>query len=443
MASHVLPAHANRLVTRLLAGALSGLLALAPAALAETRAAPAKPQAKTQAKKEAKPAKKKRMTTQEKPAPSPKAIAFEKPCADGTRVRVAAVGDVLLHDLFQKWAAQQKEGFYAALDPVSDIIRSADIAFANLEGPAAEGVASNGKAVRPPATRYDKSVYRGYPMFNYHPSIVTDLKRAGFDVLLTANNHALDRHQLGADKTIEAIKAAGLAYTGTRHRESMTAPWYVVTPVKVAGATYNIGWLGCTYGTNGVPDRANQVLKCYDQRDEVLENIRALAKRVDVHAIFFTPHWGSEYQHKAEEKQTALAKDVLEAGATAVIGSHPHVMQPFEKYVTKDGRETVIAYSLGNFVSNQIGLPRLSSAILLLSLGPDGKGKLQMASIGWVPLRMQVRNGFRVDAIDRLKAPDGRDSRTHLVRHLPEGNIHPPTTPFATQVAGTCPTPRT
>ena len=432
-------ARADRLFLRLLAGALSGLLALAPAALAETRSQPAKPQAKNQAK----PAKKKRMTKQEKPAPAPKPIAFEKPCADATRVRVAAVGDVLLHDMFQRWAAQQKEGFYAALAPVADIIRSADIAFANLEGPAAEGVASNGKAVRPPATRYDKSVYRGYPMFNYHPSIVTDLKRAGFDVLLTANNHSLDRHQLGADKTIEAIKAAGLAYTGTRHRTAMAAPWYVVTPVKVGSATYNIGWLGCTYGTNGVPDRANQVLKCYDQRDEVLENIRTLAKRADVHAVFFTPHWGGEYSHKADEKQTALAKDVLEAGATAVIGSHPHVMQPLEKYVTKDGRETFIAYSLGNFVSNQIGLPRLSSAILLLALGPDGKGKLQMASIGWVPLRMQVRGGFRVDAIDRLKAPDGRDSRTHLVRHLPEGNIHPPTTPFATQVAGACPSPRT
>lgn len=439
MTPRFLPARSARPFSRLLAGALYALVALAPAALAETRAAPAKPQAKNQAK----PAKKKRMTTQEKPAPSPKAIAFEKPCADGTRLRVAAVGDVLLHDMFQKWAAAQKEGFYAALDPVADIIRSADIAFANLEGPAAEGVASNGKAVRPPATRYDKSVYRGYPMFNYHPSIVTDLKRAGFDVLTTANNHSLDRHQLGADKTIETIKAAGLAHTGTRHRANMTAPWYAITPVKVGSATFNIGWLGCAYGTNGVPDRANQVLKCYDQRDEVLENIRALAKRADVHAILFTPHWGGEYQHKPDEKQAALAKDVLEAGATAVIGSHPHVMQPVEKYTTKDGRETVIAYSLGNFVSNQIGLPRLSSAILLLALGPDGKGKLQMASIGWVPLRMQVRNGFRVDAIDRLKAPDGRDSRVHLVRHLPEGNIHPPTAPFATQVAGTCPSPRT
>ncbi len=421
---------------------MCGLLALAPAALAET---PAKPKPTKFLNKASKPTKKKRMTTEQKaPAPSPKAIVFEKPCADGTtRVRVAAVGDVLLHDMFQKWAANQKEGFYAAFAPVADIIGAADLAFANLEGPAAEGVASNGKAVRPPATRYDKSVYRGYPMFNYHPSVITDLKRAGFRVLQTANNHSLDRHQLGADKTIEAIKAAGLAWTGTRHREAMNAPWYAITPVKVAGGSFNIAWLACTYGTNEIPDRANQVLNCYAQRDEVLENIRTLAKRADVHAVFFTPHWGGEYSHKTEAKQTELAKDVLEAGATAVIGSHPHVMQPLEKYVTKDGRESVIAYSLGNFVSNQIGLPRLSSAILLLALGPDGKGKLQMASVGWVPLRMQTKGGFRVEAIDRLKAPEARENRVHLVRHLPEDNIHPPTAPFATQLAGTCPTPRT
>jgi poly-gamma-glutamate synthesis protein (capsule biosynthesis protein) len=358
-------------------------------------------------------------------------------------VRVAAVGDVLMHDMLQKWAAGQKEGFYATFAPVADIVGAADIAFANLEGPAAEGVASNGKAVRAPATRYDKNVYRGYPMFNYHPSIVTDLKRAGFRVLNTANNHALDRQQLGADRTIEAIKAAGLAWTGTRHREAMTAPWYAITPVKAAGGTFNIAWLGCAYGTNEIPDRASQVLSCYGQRAEVVENVRALAKRPDVHAIFFTPHWGNEYQHKPDEKQAALARDVLDAGATAVIGTHPHVMQPVEKYVTRDGRETVIAYSLGNFVSNQIGLPRLSSAILLLSLGPDGKGKLQMASLGWIPLRMQTKAGFRVEAIDRLKAGDGRENRVHLARYLPEGNIHPPTTPFATQIAGTCPTPRT
>ncbi|MGH6958848.1 MAG: CapA family protein, partial [Dongiaceae bacterium] len=326
--------------------------------------------------------------------PTPLAFNGGK-CIDPAKtLTVAAVGDVLLHDMVQKWGAAQKDGFAGLFKPTQDIIAAADIAFANLEGPAAEGVASNGKEVRNPATRYDKSVYRGYPMFNYHPSVVKDLKNAGFDVLLTANNHALDRHQLGADRTINAIKAAGLAYTGTRHREAMSAPWHAVTPVKAAGGAFNIAWLGCTYGTNEIPDRANQVLNCYEHRDEIISTVKSLAAKPDIHAVFLVPHWGGEYQHAPDAKQTALARDVLEAGATAVIGSHSHVMQPIEKIATRDGRETVAAYSLGNFVSNQIGLPRRSAAILLLGLTPAANGKLSLNGVGWVPLWMVTKNGM-------------------------------------------------
>ena len=289
---------------------------------------------------------------------------------------------------------------------------------------------SNGKEVRPPATRYDKAVYRGYPMFNYHPSIVTDLKAAGFDVLNLANNHTLDRHMLGADKTIDTVKAAGLAHTGTRHRNNMSAPWHVVTPVKAAGGTYNIAWLGCTYGTNGIPDRANQVLHCYEGKDEILKTVKELSAKPDIHAVFVTPHWGAEYQHKPEAKQVAWAKEVIEAGATAILGQHPHVIQPMEKVTASDGREGLVAYSLGNYVSNQIGLPRLSSAILLFGLTPGGKGKLIINTVGWVPIRMVVKPGFYAEATERSKDPAAKTNRDHLVRHLPEGNILPAAAPF-------------
>ncbi len=368
----------------------------------------------------------------EKPVTSPAPLAFNGgKCIDPAKtLTVAAVGDVLLHDTVQKWGAQQKDGFAGLFKPTQDIIAAADIAFANLEGPAAEGVASNGKEVRAPATRYDKSVYRGYPMFNYHPSIMADLKKAGFDVLNLANNHSLDRHQLGVDRTAEAAKAAGLAVTGTRHRGAMSAPWHVVTPVKAAGGTFNIAWLGCTYGTNGVPDRASQVLNCYDGKDEIIKTVKELAQRPDIHAIFVTPHWGAEYQHKPELRQGEWATDVINAGAAGIIGQHPHVMQPVEKVAAADGREGFVAYSLGNYVSNQIGLPRLSSAILLLGLTPAANGKLAIAAAGWIPIRMVVRGGFYAEALERSKDPTAKQSRDHLVRHLPEGNIAPASTPF-------------
>ncbi len=322
----------------------------------------------------------------------------------------------------QKYAARKKDGFYSLMAPVADLIRGADVAFANLEGPAAAGITKRGRAVRPPKRLWDKAVYSGYPMFNYHPSIVADLKRVGFDVLLTANNHAMDRYAIGADRTLEAIDAAGLRHTGTKHRGEMDKPWYAITPVVKDGKTYNIAWLGCAYSTNGIPDRAHQVLLCYKQRETVLSTVRKLAARSDIAAVILAPHWGIEYHHKPDKKQQALAHDALDAGATAVIGTHPHVIQPLEKYRTKDGRETLIAYSLGNFISNQIGLPRRSSAILLLGLTPVAGNKLAMASVGWIPIWMRNRGGImQVEAIDRAGDYAARNLK-HLDRLLPQEN---------------------
>ena len=360
-------------------------------------------------------------------------ITFNQTVDPVKMITVASVGDVLLHDSVQRYASARSGGFGNLFAPVADLIRAADVSFANLEGPAAEGISKTGRRVKPTATRYDGWVYSGYPMFNYHPSVVADLKKSGFDVLLTANNHTLDRYAAGADKTIDAITAAGIAFTGTRKKGDAKSPWHTITPVIQGRRVWNIAWLGCTYSTNGIPDRHKQVLQCYDQRAEVLKTIKALAKRKDVHAIMFVPHWGPEYRHAPDAKQKLLARQVLEAGATAVIGTHPHVMQPVEKYITRDKRETLIAYSLGNFVSNQIGLARRTSAILLLGLKPD-RNKLVLAAAGWIPIWMRNAGGLmQAEAIDRVKHPKWH--RQHLLRHLPAGNLHPPKTPYWAHLA--------
>jgi poly-gamma-glutamate synthesis protein (capsule biosynthesis protein) len=260
-------------------------------------------------------------------------------------------------------------------------------------------------------------------MFNYHPSLVADLKDAGIDVLLTANNHALDRQSLGVDRTIEAIQAAGLPYTGTRHRGRMDAPWYAVTPATVGGVTYNVAWLGCTYGTNEIPDPNHQVLYCYEQQDEVLATLRDLAARPDIAAVFLVPHWGREYRHDPNPPQRKLALAALEAGATGVIGTHPHVLEPFETYRTSDGRETFVAYSLGNFISGQSSLARRTSVILLLALMPDGKGKLAMSDLRFIPTHVVPEDGgYFVEAIDR--AGRGLKSRELALQFLPAPADH-------------------
>ena len=356
-------------------------------------------------------------------------ISFKSTAGPSDLVTVAAVGDVLLHDAVQKFAMTRPDGFASLFHPVAGLIQSADIAFANLEGPAAAGIAKTGRTTAPPDRLWDDWVYSGYPMFNYHPSVAGALKQAGFDVLLTANNHALDRYAIGADRTIDAIEGAGLKFTGTRKRGGSERPWYTVTETAKGGENRRIAWLGCTYGTNGLPDRHGQVLLCYRDKARVLETIRALARRDDIDAVMFAPHWGAEYEHEPEPKQRALAAAAIEAGASAVIGTHPHVMQPVEKHVAKDGREGLIAYSLGNFVSNQISLARRSSMILLLGLASDpeseSRGKLRLAAFGWIPIWVRNEDGrIQVEAIDRA-GPEAQRHLEHLNGHLPPANRLP------------------
>jgi hypothetical protein len=105
--------------------------------------------------------------------------------------------------------------------------------------------------------------------------------------------------------------------------------------------------------------------------------------------VIVTPHWGEqEYIQRVEPSQRALAKRFLEAGATGIFGNHPHVTKPWEKIVTKDGRETFVIYSIGNFISNQRQLERRTSAIIYLGLTKAPGKKAWINGVTYVPTYM-------------------------------------------------------
>lgn len=315
--------------------------------------------------------------------PSNGPLTFGAACAPGDRLTIAAVGDVLLHGPLQQQAFADADGFRSLWAEALPLLSAADVAYANLEGPTAAGVDARGRDVGDPGRSFGTNgVYTSYPQFNYHPDLVTDLIASGVDVVSTANNHSLDRRSLGVDRTLDALEAAGLPYTGTI-RAGAERVFHTLT--RTGGFT--LGWLACTYGTNGIPDRDDQVLHCYEDRDEVLSTIRALAARPDVDAVIATPHWGYEYQAMPHASQVDLAHEMLEAGALAVLGGHPHVLQPWERHVTEDGRETFVIYSLGNFVSNQNGLAKRSTLLLLLGLTRTAEG-VRVHGVRYVPMFM-------------------------------------------------------
>ncbi len=355
-------------------------------------------------------------------------LSFGAACTPGTRITIGAVGDLLLHAPLQKQAVAHADHFRSLWAPVADLLARADTTYANHEGPSAKGVNSSGRSVTDPGFVFDNVVYTSYPQFNYHNTLESDLVASGVDVVSTANNHAMDRRSLGADRTLEALEAAGLPYTGTR-RSNGEGAWYTTTQAN--GIT--IGWIACTYSTNGIPDSKHQVLGCWSDESVVKETIQSLRSRVD--AVVVTPHWGEEYTANPSKAQRDLAHRFLDAGATLVLGSHPHVLQPWEKYKTADGRETFVIYSLGNFVSSQTQLARRSTILLYVGLTKTATG-IAINGVRYIPMIMNTRNGVKgVEAIDR--AGGSADARRLITNMFGTENLADPAAQLAT--TGACP----
>ncbi|MCY0992860.1 CapA family protein [Nannocystis sp. ILAH1] len=356
------------------------------------------------------------------PLPSPRPmpagyLAFSRACEPSERIVVAAVGDLLLHHELQIQATSAKQRFRVLWENVEDLLAAADLAYANLEVPLAAGVLRSGEEVADPGLVFDRKVYTAYPRFNVHPSLALDLVASGIDVVSTANNHALDRGALGVDKTLAALDAAKLPHTGTRAR-GKDGPWHAVTKA----GSFTVAWLACTLHTNMVADEAGQVLRCFDSPTAVADAVRALARTPGIDAVIVTPHWGKEYAPTATKQQTEFARRWAEAGATAIVGNHPHVLQPWESMTTSDGREVLVAYSLGNFVSHQPELPKRSTAILYFGLGRAAKGPAFVTGAGYVPVHVrQTGDEFFAEAIDRVGGP--ADSRAHIVANFGAANL--------------------
>jgi poly-gamma-glutamate synthesis protein (capsule biosynthesis protein) len=222
------------------------------------------------------------------------------------------------------------------------------------------------------------------------------------------------------------MRAAGMPYTGTRKRDEATAPWHVVTE----HAGFGLAWLACTYGTNGLPDPKQQVLGCWEDESEIRALIGQLRATAGIDAVIVTPHWGEEYTANPSRAQRDLAKRFIEAGATLVLGSHPHVLQPWEKIVTADGREGFAIYSLGNFVSGQTHLARRSTLLLYVGLTRTAGGVV-VNGASYVPMIMTTRDGVRgIEAIDR--AGGNADSRRLTVNMFGAASVQDPAAPIAT-----------
>ena len=222
--------------------------------------------------------------------------------------------------------------FKPMYDRVAQRIEQADIAFINQE----TVMAGDG---------YELSYY---PMFNSPQDVGYDLRDLGFDVVGIANNHMLDKGAKGLEKTIAFWKSMeGVLLIGGYDSQDD----YDTLRVLETGGI-KIAFLAYTYGTNGLTKAASSpVVIPYINEDNITRQVAAAQKAADM--VIVSVHWGDEGSFKPNDLQKRTAKLFADCGVSAVIGHHPHVIQPVEWIIGKDGNKMLCVYSLGNFAAEQ------------------------------------------------------------------------------------------
>jgi poly-gamma-glutamate synthesis protein (capsule biosynthesis protein) len=250
-------------------------------------------------------------------------------------VNLVFVGDIMCHTPQIEYARIEKDSFdfKPVFREVKKYLDSADLTFGNFE------TVLGGK----------EKGYSGYPLFNSPDKLLEALKDSGFDIFFTSNNHSLDQGVEGAARTIQLINHSGLKNVGSS-----------IHPLKDSLLVVNIkgieiGILSYTYGLNGnyLPKEktflVNQIDTSLIKKD--VSNLKS--KNVDVVLVYF--HFGEEYFKVPSMFQKQIVDKTFKYGADIIIGSHPHVLQSIEIIENNNGKmkKGFVAYSLGNFISNQ------------------------------------------------------------------------------------------
>ena len=293
---------------------------------------------------------------------------------------IAAVGDIMLDGSARE--IMQEQGYDYAFDKMRPWLRKADIAFGNLEGPLTD------RGEPEPDKKY---------LFRSPPAKVAEaLKSAGFDVVSLANNHSLDYGSVGLADTITALDKVGVLHVGAGENLGVARQAVILhrNGLKVAFLAYSLTFPEEFWAT---ASRAGTV---FGYREIVEGDIRAAKQKADIVVASF--HWGQESKTELRPYQVALGHAAIDAGASLVIGHHPHILQSVERY--KSG---VILYSMGNFAFGSYSPNAKVSALAEVEFEGD---KLTQ-------VRLQPINVFNVQVLFQPRPLVG-EAAADVISHL-------------------------
>lgn len=245
------------------------------------------------------------------------------------RVTLVAVGDLLMHQDVKRAARENAGGFQSLWGDLKPLFQEADLVFGNLETPIAPTTGLSGRPF----------------VFNAPAELPEALKASGFTVLSTANNHAYDQGSKGALETLERLEAAGLVGIGSGRDKAQAD-----RPCILERKGIKVAFLAFTDLFNINLNQEGKGPWVRPLNDSALDAVKAARSQADL--VVVSVHWGIEYEHNPRPRQRDMATRLIGAGADLIIGHHPHVLQPLE-WLEVDGRKGAVAFSLGNFISNQ------------------------------------------------------------------------------------------
>lgn len=326
-------------------------------------------------------------------------------------VSLVMVGDILLHKAVSD-SGLQSDGTYNYdhfFVHVKDDIEAADIALVNQEvilGGLELGIS-------------------GYPTFNGVYEVGDALVSAGFDVILHATNHALDKGTTGLNNCMNFWKEnyPDITYTGINQSQEEQDE---ITVYEANGIRFAI--LNYTYGTNGIPMPADMpyAVNLLDE-DKIRDDVEKARQQADF--IIVCPHWGTEYVLDATDEQKQWCNLFLDLGVDLVLGTHPHVIEPVEWYEREDGHRMLVYYSLGNYINSTSSTERnvgwrYVGAMAKVTITDDGNGNISISDYGVEPLVTQKETG--TGGITTYKLSDYTDelaAKNMAKKHQPDFSL--------------------
>lgn len=289
------------------------------------------------------------VTTQPLETTEPPTTAPPEPEHVVATATIASQGDLLMHKpVFD--TCRQSDGSYdfsSIFRYSKELVSSYDYALANLE------------------TTFggDGYPYQGNPAFNCPDGLMAAVVDTGYDMLLTANNHAGDTMGDGITRTVEKVREAGLTALGSQLSEEPRYSIVEVNGIQIGMVCYTWAYSGdgnrfslngltpvkdvgqMNYFTNSNPD------KLYNEAEQIIADMKAAGAEATM--IFL--HWGQEYQITENASQQKMAQRLCDMGFDVIVGGHPHVVQPMAllESTVDPNHKTICIYSLGNAVSNQ------------------------------------------------------------------------------------------